>query len=342
MSNTIFVSGFPGEIGGANTECWHTVKLWRRGGLDVTLIPTWRASRPVTEKLEAIGCRVVESNPDDLENVAGLAGSIVVSFCNGEFLRHAARFRDLGCRVVWVGCMNRIAPLEAKHYVQFGRTFDRYVFQSAHQWILLAELLRRYGLTPEQDWLIPGAFDVDEFPFRPRPHAEDGPFIVGRISRPDLHKFSRHTWEIVRKLAPPVEFRILGWHRRLNRKLGEPPENVTTHVAGSVRPQDFLGGLHCLLQAGNTAENWPRVGLEAMAAGVPIIADNGAGWANMLESSRTGFLADEPDDFAGFCNRLARCEPLRIEILTAARAAVERIADPDRIFSRWKDLFDGL
>ncbi len=42
----LFVCGYPGDVGGANTELWHTIKLWRRGGLDVTLIPTWKADPP--------------------------------------------------------------------------------------------------------------------------------------------------------------------------------------------------------------------------------------------------------------------------------------------------------
>ncbi len=26
----IFFLGYPGSMGGANTECWHTAKVWRR------------------------------------------------------------------------------------------------------------------------------------------------------------------------------------------------------------------------------------------------------------------------------------------------------------------------
>ena len=37
----VFLVGYPGELGGANTEAWHTIKLWRRFDVDVHLIPTW-------------------------------------------------------------------------------------------------------------------------------------------------------------------------------------------------------------------------------------------------------------------------------------------------------------
>ena len=101
----LFVVGYPGEVGGANTECWHTVKLWRRFGLEVTLIPTWEPNDPWRTRLETIGCQTVHASPEYLEKVPGLRGSVVVSFCNTRFLREAARFQALGCRIVWVGCM---------------------------------------------------------------------------------------------------------------------------------------------------------------------------------------------------------------------------------------------
>lgn len=32
----VFVMGYPGELGGACTELWHTIKLWRQFGVEVT------------------------------------------------------------------------------------------------------------------------------------------------------------------------------------------------------------------------------------------------------------------------------------------------------------------
>jgi hypothetical protein len=107
----IFVAGYPSDIGGANTELWHTVKLWRRFGLDVTLLPTWEAPLEWKHRLDAIGCRTVALSPPGtggafLDGVPGLAGSIVVSMCNTRFLAVAEQFRARGCRIVWLGCMN--------------------------------------------------------------------------------------------------------------------------------------------------------------------------------------------------------------------------------------------
>ncbi len=162
----VFVCGYPAEVGRANTELWHTVRLWRRMGLGVTLIPTWQADPQWQARLDQIGCRTVEASPDDLQGVPGLAGSIVVAMCNTRFLAVAERFRELGCRIVWLGCMNWLFPKERLHYRRHG-PFDCHVFQSRHQRDELEPQLRRYGYDERQGRLIRGAIDLDEFPFVP-------------------------------------------------------------------------------------------------------------------------------------------------------------------------------
>ena len=132
MIDHIFVCGYPSDLGGANTELWHTVKLWRRFRLDVTLIPTWQADPLWRARLEKIGCRTAPSNPDDLQNVPGLAGSVVVSMCNTKFLVAAEHFRRLRCKIVWLGCMNWLFPKERLHYRRFG-VFDRHIFLDGDQ-----------------------------------------------------------------------------------------------------------------------------------------------------------------------------------------------------------------
>ncbi len=93
----VFLIGYPGEMGGANTEAWHTVKLWRRMGLEVHLIPTWGHDPKWKARLDALGCTTHFTSPEDLERVPGLAGSPVVGLCNSQFIICAPRFRALGC-----------------------------------------------------------------------------------------------------------------------------------------------------------------------------------------------------------------------------------------------------
>ena len=47
----VFLLGYPGDLGGACTEVWHTIKLWRKFDVEVHLIPDVGIGREV-----AIAC----------------------------------------------------------------------------------------------------------------------------------------------------------------------------------------------------------------------------------------------------------------------------------------------
>jgi glycosyltransferase involved in cell wall biosynthesis len=359
MLNHVFVCGYPSDIGGANTELWHTVKLWRRSGLGVTLIPTWDTVPVWKARLDAIGCKTSEmSNVQcpvpqghlehwslDIEHSVprGLPGSVVVSLCNTKFLAVAERFRALGCRIVWLGCMNWLFPAERLHYCKHG-CFDRHVFQSQFQHDQLVPQLRRFGYRDEQGVIIRGAFDAEEFPLRPLAHAAGEIFPIGRMSRSAADKYAPRTWEIYARVPHPIRARVLGWSTEVRARLGPPPPWASCLSAGQQRPQDFLATLGALVHAGGPAtENWPRVGLEAMSAGVPVVADNRGGWREMIRHGETGYLCDSEEQFAYYTARLAYDEAHRLEIVRQARQALEtQLAHPQTIWAQWRQLLAGL
>ncbi len=338
----VFVIGYPGDVGGANTECWHTVRLWRRFGLPVTLIPTWRPQPAWQRRLEAIGCETIPCTPDALDRVPGLAGSTVVSFCNANFLLAAPRFRALRCPVVWVNCMTWLFRLEREHYRTHG-PFEAFVFQSRHQEQCLMPELSDLGVAAERCHLIRGAFDVSAFPFNPRRHRAGEPLVVGRLSRAARDKYSSNTWPILRRIPYPVRARLMAWSAEVEAKLGRPPEWAQCLPAGAETPQQFLSRLHCMLQVnGGAGENWPRSGLEAMAGGVPIVVPNRWGWREMLRHGETGFLCDGDEDLAYWPAHLARHEDQRMAVAAAARRAVELFADPPTLWKRWQGVFGSV
>ena len=343
MNDHLWVCGYPGDVGGANTELWHTVKLWRCIGWNVTLIPTWKADPRWMARLDEIGCRTQPSNPDELPNVPGLAGGLVVSMCNTKFLAVADRFRDLGCKIIWLGCMNWLFPKERLHYRQCG-VFDRYLFQSRHQHDQLVPQLRRFGYEDEQGSSIRGAFDVEEFSYRPLAHRPGEVFTIGRISRAAADKYSPRTWEIYARVPHPIRARVLGWDAEVRRKVGPAPRWATCLPAGNQTPQEFLATLQAMVHAGGQAvENWPRVGLEAMAAGVPLVAENRGGWREMIRHGQTGYLCETDDQFAYYAARLAHDEPHRLHMAQQARTALEtELANPDSIAAAWQKLIGGL
>jgi hypothetical protein len=339
----VFVLGLPGDIGGANTECWHTVRLWRQHGLAVTLIPTWRRDERWQRRLEAIGCRIAPSRPDRLDRVPDLPGSVVVSFCNSRFLRRAQRLRELGCRIVWLNCMTWLFAEERRHYRRHG-TFDVYVFQSDYQQSQLEPQLERFGLQPEQCRRIRGAFWADEFPFVPLGHVPGEPLVLGRIGRTDPDKYATDTWSLYGRMQPPVRVRVLGWDRRIERKVGRPPQWAECLAVGAESAAAFYGSVHCLVPLnGGAAENWPRCGLEAMASGVPVVAENRWGWKEMIRHGETGLLWNTPDELVDCVQVLGRDEALRLRIARQARQSLEAdLANPQVLWAGWESVFREL
>ena len=343
MKKHIFVIGYPGSIGGADTECWHLAKLWRSLNISVTFIPTWNPRPAWQKKLDSIGCTTALSDAESLSQVPNLPGSTVVGICNGHFLKVAKQLRKLQCNLVWVNCMNWIFKEEVEFYQNFG-TFDQYVFQSEYQRSQLERELKRYGYKVHQGRLIRGAFDVGEFDYKPKSRRKNEPFVFGRLSRTDPDKYAKNLWEVYSKILSPKQVRIMGWSRKIQLSRGIPPDWAQCLRAGAESSSDFLGSLHALIHLnGKARENWPRVGLEAMASGVPIIVQNRWGWREMIRHGKTGFLAETDEDVVKYANLLARDESLRLQIAETARTHVaQNLASPSKIGEHWLTLFNEL
>lgn len=340
----VYLIGYPGDMGGANTEAWHTIKLWRRAGLDIHLVPTWGGDDHWQAKLDALGCTTHRTRPEDLERVPGLAGSPVVGFCNSEFLLHAGRLRKIGCPIVWVNCMTFLFDSEKRFYSEHGPA-DAMVFQSEFQRSQLEPHLARYGYDPASGYLIRGAFDLTEWEFRPRHHNDGGPFVVGRMARPDTDKWSSNTWSIYSR----IQYRgrralMLGMNEKTHAKLGKAPDWAECLKPMAVPVPEYLAQLHCLLPVnGGARENWPRAGLEAMAAGVPTVAQNDWGWREMITHGVTGFLGSCDEELAHYAAMLAYDETLRMRIVHAARERlVNEFANHDLFIAAWGRLLEGV
>jgi hypothetical protein len=354
----LFMHGFPGSCGGANTEAWHVLRLLARHGVDITILAT-SAEEPWVRKLEAEGIEIRAGagsgrliSPEEIRGAPGLAGSPVVSFCCKHFLyqQNATVFRDLKCKRVWVNCMNWMEAAEKKLLDQSG-PFEAYVFQSKYQRSVLSPQLVKWGYTAVQGHLIRGAFCVEDFPFRPLPHNKGEPFVVGRLSRPDSDKFSSNQLAIYKQARQAVSAagglraRIMAWQKgKTDRKCGRPPEWCQALTANAEPSDAFLQSLHCYCQYnGGAKENWPRSGLEAMATGVPLVVQNDWGWREMVEDGVTGRLcADEVADPVAAIAVYAHDEELRMAHAEAGRKRCEELSDPEVIWAGWEKLLDSL
>jgi len=108
--------------------------------------------------------------------------------------------------------------------------------------------------------------------------------------------------------------------------------------------QQYLSNLHCLMPInGGARENWTRAGLEAMATGVPVVAQNEWGWREMILHGETGFLANNDCELARFAALLGYDEELRQTIIKQAYQRLrDELASPERIWADWQRLFSQL
>lgn len=342
----VFVVGTPHHVGGAGPHCWHTVKLWRANGVDVTFIATNTVDAPWRNAIEALGCTVnyqlMGNSYRAAREIEYLPGQIVVSFCNGGFLRFASRLRLLGCKLVWLGCMNWLHTAEKEHYKKWG-PFDRYVCQSGYQRFSIEEELYYYNYKPHQLVQIPSPIDVDEFPFTPLSHSPNEPFVMGRVSRADISKYTKNMWEIYGSVRGNIKVRVMAWDDEIRHFCGDPPKWAECLSKSQESPREFLGKLHCMIQIGRIRENRPRSCLEAMACGVPVIAPAEGGWKELIRHGHNGFLCNDPAELAYLAGLLAKNESLRLEIVGNARRVLStEIANPQVIWSLWQNLFSEL
>lgn len=342
----IAVIGSPSNIGGAGTELWHTLKLWRSHAADIALVVRALPDARWLDRLTGIGC-AVHCVPSDRWRVAdAIEDRTVVALCNPLFLRHANVLRQRGLPLVWVNCMEHVGMLERQACRRMG-LFDRYVFQSRHQQAMISRTLVRYGYDARRGTIIRGVFDTMEFPFEFRPRQAKEPFVIGRVSRPDPRKFAADTWDVLGRIherlsrnGVELRARILGWSDEVEKKLGAPPEWAECLAPLSEDVRRFLGTLHATVQInGGVGENWPQAGLEAMASGAPLIVPNRWGWREMIVDHETGFLAETNDDIVRAAVSLAEDEALRHRIAKQARWAVENHADENRLWEQWQEIF---
>jgi len=187
---------------------------------------------------------------------------------------------------------------------------------------------------------IRGPFDASEIPFRPKARGEE--FVVGRISRAAHEKFRPDIWRVLgearERLGGQLRARVLGWRPLLAARIGSPPPWVEVLEPGAVDVREFLGSLDCLYQSGTTDENWPRVGLEAMAAGVPIVADDRGGWREMA-AGLAHLVGDTEASVDAICRVATESQA---GLIAAARHAVETRLGNDGLWSQWEALFQRI
>ena len=333
----IFVYGFPSLYGGAGNELHHQIVLWQSLGAEVHLIPSDAdySAGPLYPELLERGAVIHEL--DDFSSID--PGAPVFGFCSTEFLENLDAIRAHSTNTVFVNCMTWLFDRELVRMAEGKiRTF---LYQNEDVRERNSFVLRALNPSSAVNFLtfVP-FFDRSQFPFNElRP---DDYFGCGRISRQDADKYSANTLLIYEYFVAPKPKRglFLGFDERSEAKIGQPYDWIRTAADQTeCSQQEFYRHCEIVLQPSDTTENWPRVGLEAMASGSVLIVDNRGGWRHQVEHGVTGWLCDHERDFIYYASKMAYEPELRREMAVRARDRVDALAGAASSRESWLEVF---
>jgi glycosyltransferase involved in cell wall biosynthesis len=189
-------------------------------------------------------------------------------------------------------------------------------------------LARHEGRLPplRRQWILPPGIRTADFTAIPRSPEGLGRCVTGRISSGNRRKFPRALFEILDRAGCPSV--VVGGQRHYGR-LADPRRFAFPPVGGR-EPAAILRDLDIFVYRSDMTETWCRAVTEAMAAGLPVVADRRGGIAEQIEDGVDGFLCDDDDAFVAHIRRLAADPLLRFEVGSRAREKAVREFDIGR------------
>lgn len=237
---------------------------------------------------------------------------------------------------------------------------DRYlaVSRDLRDW-----LTEKVGIDPERVVYLPNGIDVADFAISPsrkdaRPRlgsfAPPGTIVIGTVGRLDPVKDQAGllaAFKLLRDSLPE-----LGERLRL-AIVGEGPERPTLEARITelgLRERACLFGNRADVAAilaeldifalSSIAEGMPGVVLEAMAAGLPVVATDVGGVSEVVSRDTTGLLvpAGNPAAMSQALSDYVLDESLRVQHGSAGRRAAETRFSLDHMLSSYTTLYDEL
>lgn len=181
-----------------------------------------------------------------------------------------------------------------------------------------------FDRTPEFPGIVQESpIDLDRFT---PAESRNGHFTIGRMSRADRLKHHPEDIEIYRQLAATgVRVRIMGG-------TGLDTEgNIEVIPSDSIPAPAFLQSLDCFYYRTHPSwfETYGRVVFEAMACGLPVVAEARHGYAEQLTSGRDCVLVRDAEEAMSAIMEIRANPEWARQLGRAARARVEAMYGPD-------------
>jgi glycosyltransferase involved in cell wall biosynthesis len=197
---------------------------------------------------------------------------------------------------------------------------SHFLYERIDGWIApTAQILRTLEpLKPKQSAVVPNWVDLERFPYRP--HAFHSPVTVGLIGQISPHKGHADAIECLRQLGDGFRLVIAGTgEASYEEDLKRTAAGLPVEFTGFVSLPDFFKNIDIVIMP-SWEEPFGIVLLEAMASGIPVIATNAGGPAEIVR----GVLIP-PHDPTALAKAIRSIRPG--EFIREARAHVEKIFD---------------
>lgn len=309
---------------------------------------------PVADQIESAGVRVTPLNSSswlDVGVIARLARLIQAQGCDTilSFLVHAnataAAVAPFFPTVRFLQSIQTTQPTPRWHwFVQSLVTpvAERVVVPSPS----VARVAENWADVPTSKLrVIANAIDPHEFAVEWRIAGADnqGPVPIGFIGRLDPVKRIPDLLQAVCLLGDRVHLHVFGEGRErpnLERLVGKLQLEGRVSLHGAVaRPQDALRWIK-LLVLPSVAEGFGMVLIEAMAAGVPVVATKVPGIRDVVVDGQTGILVppQSPAALAQAIGRVIGDIKLRAQLVAAGRRDVIRRFSWDTVLPQYRAL----
>jgi glycosyltransferase involved in cell wall biosynthesis len=248
------------------------------------------------------------------------------------------------------GNMRRIAEVNRCRPFTYGwlaARLERFTLPRAAGVVCLTEYARRAvsGLA-RRTWLVPNAVDETFLEIQPQPAAVPTILCVGTIS---LLKNQHRLIRALDPLAARRTFRLIF----CGQAAPEDPYSQEFFRLIQGRPWCEFAGLvgrpelrahfcrAALLVLPSVEDNCPMVVLEAMAAGVPVVAARVAGVPELIQDGVNGLLCDPLDleSIRASVQRVLEEEPLRQTLAARGRQHARDCYHPKRIAARHVEIY---
>jgi hypothetical protein len=152
-------------------------------------------------------------------------------------------------------------------------------------------------------------------------------FRVGRTSRDVRYKHHVDDPELYNMLlAMECQVELIGATCIADRLPCHPAMTVRSEIPQSALPE-FLGGLDCFVYrtSPRKPEGFGLCIIEAMAAGLPVVAARWGGYVDIIRSGNNGFLFDTNEEAIGVISKLKENPDLRTQVGFSARETFGRL-----------------